>query len=320
MNSRYRGRVNLTRSERVFAFDSERQGLTSLTLSERADVLIERQYTKTFRASWKLWGIDRRKDFEAQGRCLEDPNLGGAPNPNARCPSATQQIGKIGPILDLDLRDSPFLPTQGSFSRALIEYSDPMLGSSQGIHFWKADAQYSKYIRLGSPKLVWANSIRGGYLQNLDGSPGSGIPANQAFFLGGIFTVRGFDAANNRERIPPEWELPVPRSTSIVITDYSYYGLIKSELRFPISGDHGGVIFYDGGLVQVEGDIRGEPVDITRPYRDAVGFGYRYNTPVGPVSLDFAFKTHARSRIVDPTTGRREKEDAFRVHFSIGTF
>lgn len=306
-NSRTKGRINLTRSERIFEYDSGNDGLTSLTLSERADFLIERQFTKALRTSFKVWSIDRRKDFEAHGRCLEPPD------PTKKCPSATQQIGKIGPIIDLDYRDNPFLPTKGSFSRAIFEYSDPVLGSSQGIHFLKADAQYSKYIRLGSPRLIWANSIRGGYLKNLDGSPGSGIPANQAFFLGGTFTVRGFDATRGNERIPPEWEVPVPRSTSIVVSDYSYYGLFKSELRFPIYGDHGGVIFYDGGLVQIMGEINNSPVHISRPYRDAVGFGYRYNTPVGPVSLDFAFK-------IDPRTKKGEQEDLFRVHFSIGTF
>lgn len=308
-NTRTKGRVNLTKSERVFAYDEDKDGLTSITVSERADLLLERQFTKAFRGTWRLWSIDRRKDFEREGRCLEDIDGDDIIDSDQKCPSSIQQIGKIGPILDLDYRDSPFLPTRGSFSRALFEYSHPSLGSSQGIHFLKADTQYTKYLRLGSPRVVWANSLRGGYIKNLDGADGSGIPANQAFFLGGIFTVRGFDSANNRDRIPPESEVPVPRSTSIVITDYSYYGLFKSELRFPISGDHGGVIFYDGGLVQIEGEIGGEDVDITRPYRDAVGIGYRYNTPVGPVSLDFAFKIRPE-----------DDEEAFRVHFSIGTF
>jgi outer membrane protein insertion porin family len=321
LNTRNKGRVNLTRSERVFSYDSAFRGLTSVTLSERADFLVERQFNKAFRGTFRVWGIDRRKDFEADGRCLEDPDNNNQPNPDKRCPSTTQQIGKIGPIIDLDYRDNPFMPTSGSFSRGIFEYSDPVLGSTEGIHFWKADTQYTKYIRLGSPRLVWANSIRGGYLKNLDGRPGSGIPANQAFFLGGIFTVRGFDSANNRERIPPEDELPIVRSTAIVVSDYSYYGLFKSELRFPISGDHGGVIFYDGGLVQVEGEIRGEEVNISRPYRDSVGIGYRYNTPVGPVSLDLAFKINPRGEIRNALGELvRSKEDAFRVHFSIGTF
>lgn len=46
-----------------------------------------------------------------------------------------------------------------------------------------------------------------------------------------------------------------------------------------------------------------------RPYRDAIGFGYRYNTPVGPLALDLAFKI-----LPEPL------EAPFRVHLSIGTF
>jgi outer membrane protein assembly complex protein YaeT len=300
-NSRNKGRINLTRSETVFEYLSK-EDLTSITQSEKAEFTIERQFSKVLRGTWKVWGIDRRKDFEAHGKCLtDDTNYPAGP-----CSPSIQQVAKIGPSLDLDYRDNPFLPTQGSFSKMTLEYSDPHFGSSQGIRFWKADTQYSKYIRLaGNSKWIWANSLRGGYLQSLDSS--GGIPANQAFFLGGIYTVRGFDSSSDNERIPPGWELDVPKSTSIIVTDDSYYGLFKTELRFPISGEHGGVIFYDGGIVEVTG------VPISRPYRDSVGIGYRYNTPVGPLSLDLAFK-------IRPRTKEGEREEPFRIHFSIGTF
>ncbi len=79
--------------------------------------------------------------------------------------------------------------------------------------------------------------------------------------------------------------------------------MFKSELRFPIYHDHGGVLFYDGGAVRVTG------YRFAHTYRDAVGVGYRYNTPVGPVALDFAFKLPAY-----------EGEKEFRFHLSIGTF
>ena len=301
--SRNKGRFNLSRSERVFEYSSEKEGLTSLTQSDKAEMFIERQFSKSIRGTWRLWSIDRRKDFEKNGRCIDDYD---ALLPNRKCSSTVQQIAKIGPIVDIDYRDNPFLPTKGTFTRALFEYSHPKIGSTEGIHFIKADTQFSKYTRIANTKVVWANSIRGGYLKNMEGS-GGGIPANQAFFLGGIFTVRGFDSSSDNERIPPEWEVPVPKSTTLIVKDDSSYGLLKSEFRFPISGEHGGVVFYDGGFVQIAGQ------NISRPYRDAVGFGYRYNTPVGPVSLDFAFK-------INPRREQGYEEDPFRVHFSIGTF
>lgn len=293
LGSRTRGRVNLTRSERVFEYQPDSENLTSITLSEKVEFFAERDFSKTFRGSWKVWSLDRRRDFEKDGRCIDPPD----------CDSTPQQIAKIGPILDWDYRDNPFLPSKGTFSRAQVEFSHPGLGSSKNLHFYKADAQHTRYVRLGESSFVWANSIRGGYLKNLSDAEGSGIPASQAFFLGGVFTVRGFDASSNNERIPPEYELGFKKSTELIIDEDSYYGLFKSELRFTISGDFGAALFYDGGMVQVTHR------EIERPYRDAVGFGIRYNTPVGPVSLDLAFKIRPKQR-----------EDTYRVHFSIGSF
>jgi outer membrane protein assembly factor BamA len=97
--------------------------------------------------------------------------------------------------------------------------------------------------------------------------------------------------------------LEVTSSTQRLIRTDSHYVLIKNELRFPIHGEHGGVVFYDGGMVRVTG------VDMGRPYRDSVGVGYRYNTPVGPFSLDLGFK-------INP----EKDEEAYRVHFSWGYF
>ncbi|WP_371933095.1 BamA/TamA family outer membrane protein [Bradyrhizobium sp. CCGUVB23] len=68
-------------------------------------------------------------------------------------------------------------------------------------------------------------------------------------------------------------------------------------------------MFYDGGSVHVSG------FHFARPYRDAVGFGFRYNTPVGPVALDIAFK-------INPAKAEygHDPESPFRVQFYIGTF
>ena len=297
LNTRNRGRVNFSRSERVFNYSST-SGLTSITQSDRAEFNLERQFTKHVRGSWTLWSIDRRKDFEKEGRCIDPVD------PFSQCPSTVQQIAKIGPLIDLDYRDNPFLPTKGHFTRATLEYSHKFLGSTEGIHFYKTDAQHSRYLRLGDSKVIWANSVRGGYIKSFAEGDGAGVPANQAFFLGGVFTVRGFDTSTDNNRIPP---IEIKKSTSIIVNDDSYYGLIKSELRFPISGEHGGVIFYDGGIVGITN------MHFDRPYRDSVGFGYRYNTPVGPVSIDLAFK-------INPRLEENVKEEPFRVHFSIGTF
>lgn len=307
--TRTRGRINVTSSEHVFEYDPGND-LTKITTTNRMDLLAEREIAPHTKLTWKVWSLEYNKYWERHGRCIIDPvtNNPLLPyNPNwGYCSPSLQQVGTLGPTLDFDYRDNAFLPTKGSFTRFVVDYSHPKIGSSSGIHFVRTEGNYTHYTRLGSPRWVWTNSLRGGYVANLDrSSPDSGVPTNYAFLLGGINTVRGFDMATYADRIPKQGDdgFVVYAGNQRPIKWDSHYYLIKSEIRFPIYGDHGGVIFYDGARVDVSG------YHFQRPYRDAVGFGYRYNTPVGPIALDLAFK-------IRPL----KDETPFRVHFSIGTF
>jgi len=70
--------------------------------------------------------------------------------------------------------------------------------------------------------------------------------------------------------------------------------ILNSELRFPlpIKNNLGGVLFYDGGNVYHAVNIR----SFVRDYTNTIGFGLRYNTPVGPVRFDIG-------RNLNPVTG-----------------
>ncbi|MBX7231136.1 MAG: BamA/TamA family outer membrane protein [Bdellovibrionales bacterium] len=296
--SRTRGRINLTRSERIFDLDTS-QNLINITASNKVDLFLERDFSRHVRLNWKLWSLDTRREFELHGHCVNDPTNFCSPN--------VQQISTLGPNLDLDYRDNPFLPTRGHYTTWNLDYSDPNLGSSEKIHFIRTESGYTRYDRVAQSSTIWVNHVRGGYVSNLSQKPGSGVPTSHAFFLGGLSTLRGFGGTQDNERIPPGWEFPVLQGNQLIIPQDSKYFLIKSEIRFPITGEHGAVLFYDGGLVQVAG------YRFHRPYRDAVGIGYRYNTPVGPLSVDIGFK-------IKPETSGEHKEDPFRVHFSFGTF
>ncbi len=79
--------------------------------------------------------------------------------------------------------------------------------------------------------------------------------------------------------------------------------LFKSEVRFPLWGNIGGSVFYDGGLVKIS------QLTFEDNYRDAVGFGLRYITPVGPVNAEIGFKLD-----------KKPYEDPVRFHLSVGSF
>ncbi len=296
---RTRGRVNLTRSEFVFPFIENE--LATINISNRVDLLLERDLSRNVKLTWTVWSLDARREFERDDRC-PDPASGN-------CGLQEQQVVTLGPTLDIDYRDNPFLPTRGSYTRFDLDYSSPDLGSSELIHFARAESTFTRYFPFFFSGWVFANSIRAGYVRNLSSREGSGVPASQAFFLGGLGSIRGFGGSNERERIPPNYELPFQRTSQLIIPRDSHYGLFRSEMRFPFFQDHGGVVFYDGGFVQITG------FEFQRPFRQSVGFGYRYNTPVGPVAIDVAFKINP---VKDEARGIFE--DAYRIHFSIGTF
>lgn len=298
-NSRVRGRVNLTRSEIVREYIRSNE-ITKIVTSNRLDLLLENDWTRHTRLTWRLWSLDSRREFERNSFCSDS-----TPENRTFCSPDVQQVAKIGPIIDIDYRDNSFLPTMGSYTRLSADVSTPSLGSSESIQFFKTEALFTYYFRLGSTRTIWANSVRGGYLTKLGDRPGTGAPASEAFILGGVSTIRGFDGTTDGDRVPSKSadEFPIRSSTDILIQSDSHYYLYKSEFRVPIYGEHGAVFFYDGGLVHVSG------YDFSKPYRHSVGLGYRYNTPVGPVSLDLGFK-------LEP----REDEAPWRIHFSIGTF
>jgi outer membrane protein assembly complex protein YaeT len=298
-----RGRVTASRSEHVFDYSTD-QNFTKITLANVITFNLEHDFNRHWRGTWRLWQYEERKDFERNGHCLTGDTT-------QFCPPDQLYVNTLGPTLDIDYRDNAFNPSRGTFTTVTAEYADPLLGSSSGIQFLRTEARDSIYMRLkkDSNRWVWANHQRVGYLTNVSRETGSGAPVSHSFFLGGIDTVRGFDYSQDNERIPPGDQVPITEGNQILVTTDSWYYLVKTELRFPIVGDHGGVLFYDGGAVYISG------YDFSRHYRDSVGIGYRYNTPVGPVALDIAFKINPRS---DPDRGIQEAP--FRVHFSIGSF
>ncbi len=285
-NTLIRGRIK-TEIER----DIIGSGSTLKTTSNRRiSLLLENNLSRRLKAVWTLWSLD------SQTQELQ--------NPSSTQTSGEQKVDVaiIGPSLTYDSRDNPFLPTKGIYSKLDLQYSSPELGASNEAHFLKTEGNITTYIQLFSPSFIWANSLRGGYISKVGNFNGGGIPEDNLFFLGGQTTIRGFGGTSTLERLPSSAEFP--RDQQLIVTDYAHYSLFKSELRFPIYGNSGGVLFWDAGQVIVGG------YHFEQPLRQSFGIGYRYNTPVGPLVIDLAFK--------DQTVFDGEK--AVRLHISIGTF
>jgi outer membrane protein insertion porin family len=296
-NTENTGQVNFIKSRRLYTVTNVLQsGQTSNQQppyvyaidNTQVDTLLERDLTPQLKLIYETYGIAHINYFEI----------------NNKVAAAPIDISTTGPRFILDRRNDPFNPTRGDLSNLGVEFSSPYLGSTQTVSYYKVTASYTKYISLGN--VIFANEGRGGYINNLSTLPNGGIPALKAFFLGGESTLRAFNPVT--ESVPSSLAFPSVNNIPSVPTD-SVMLLAKSEIRFPIYGNFGGALFYDGGAVTLPGYYPG----YAQPYfwRDDVGIGLRYNTPFGPVSLEYAAKLNRNE-----SAG----ESAGQVLFSIGVF
>ncbi len=287
-DTRARLRLNVTRSRAIS--DITIRKVTELNLGVLS---VEQDFTSHVTGIWDLWSVATYVDH------------GIAPEDEVRYKYGYSSfvIGSTGPTIDVDYRDNIFNPTKGSFSRLSAEYASSFLSNNNVDDFLRFNGQTTWYFPVTQSGIVFAQSLQGGYVQDLRPTP-VGVPfAKKGFTLGGRTTIRGF---GSEEFFPSTKE----GSRQFIGTDYrlttfSSFELIKSELRFPLVAkwDLMGAVFYDGGQVLVDG------FEFDDKWRDALGVGIRYNTPIGPVNLEYGQK-------LDRKPG--ENDGAF--HLSVGVF
>ena len=305
-------KVNLSRNDEIwFVNRTLPEDQVTLIESNRIDFILESQITKHTKLSFYTFTFDLRNESEIDNKF----------------PEINEFIASFGPVFEIDYRDRPYAATKGSLTELQIEYATPLLGSNTRSRFGEFDLEYFKiqssfstYHKL-QPNLILAQAFRGGYLYNFangDGSTFNPFPKSRAFFLGGATTIRGFDPSRGNERIPNDAVLQASGLTVqgqtlggglLNIPTSSHYYLSKTELRFPLTKNSNfwGAIFYDGGSVQI--DNVNANFDA---WRHSVGFGVRYNTPLGPLfNIEFAYKLDRKSEF---------NETAAQVHLSVASF
>jgi len=195
-------------------------------------------------------------------------------------------LASISPSLVLDYRDNPFNPTTGSVHALNIKWAASVLGSS--VDFVKLTLQTSWYFPLYK-RIIFAVSGRGG----LEGwfSSKVEVPISERFFLGGASSLRGF-----------KFESVSPLSADGVPVGGDTMLLFNAELRFPLPYGFGLVTFLDAGNVWLK-----DRSNVVNGLRYGTGIGIRYDTPVGPLRLDYGVN-------LDPIPG----ESRGVLHFTLG--
>lgn len=221
--------------------------------------------------------------------------------------------------LEYDKRDDRFAPTKGVFASSSFEYAG--LGG---------DKRFSKGIFTGRVyrKIFWdmvvRNNLTYGFVRANEAN--SVPPYNELFLLGGANSLRGYDwfsigkrkksqkrydclvAATPGLGCPPRYSGPyaynsteTDEAASVPFggTQQAVYNL---ELEFPLISEAGikGVLFYDIG--NADDDLAWSD------FRQDVGFGFRWFSPIGPLRFEWGFPV-----------ARRRGDPAVNFQFAIGT-
>ncbi|MDE3178407.1 MAG: BamA/TamA family outer membrane protein [Acidobacteriota bacterium] len=203
-----------------------------------------------------------------------------------------------------DTRDNPADASRGSYSLLDASVSASKLGSE--ANFVRFLGQSSTYHRFGS-HFVFARNTQIGVESAYGGlrqvpAPGqtfltNQIPLAERFFAGGSDSLRAFSLNQAGPRDP--------------VTGYPVGGealfLNSLELRMPFRhGRYGLVVFDDAGNVysgvqemRLLKFIQGPATDLNYTV-DALGAGFRYKTPIGPIRLDLAYGLNTPRYLIAP--------------------
>ena len=210
------------------------------------------------------------------------------------------RLSMFSGALSRDTRDDAVAPQHGTLLSADGTLAARLFGSEVG--FGKLFLQSFYYRNLGARNIVFAGGARLGLARAVkeivDGSLVEDLPASERFYTGGDTTIRGFarDAVGAPETLT-ESGFPKGGSAEIVL---------NAELRVPVLGDFGSVVFVDGGNVF----RRVSDLDLAN-LRAGVGFGVRYRSPFGPLRLDFGFPMNRQLL-------GEHLEKPFQIYFSMG--
>jgi outer membrane protein insertion porin family len=195
-------------------------------------------------------------------------------------------ISGIRPGIVYDTRDNPFYPKKGVLTGLSTKITTPLLLSE--TDFIKVSFYLNMYKEI-IKRVVFATSFRGGLAKGYNDT--DELPLVERYFLGGRNTVRGYD----QDELGPKGSDNDPTGGNAFLME-------NIEVRVSLGKGFGIVAFLDGGNVWI--DV--EDIDLS-DFKFTTGLGLRYNTPVGPVRIDYGHKLD-----------KEREESSGEIHFSIG--
>ena len=184
---------------------------------------------------------------------------------------------------------------QGYMATVHLEQAGRWLGADFDYYEFTTEGRY--YVALGD-RAVIAVRGRAGTIDSW-GPEDQLVPFFKRYFLGGATNLRGWG----------RYEVAPLSGAGLPLGGHSFMNF-STELRVPVVGKLGAVLFVDGG------NVWSDSWDFNLDHmRYDVGPGIRYNTPVGPLRVDFGYQLNEIEGLL--VNGEQQKR-RFRVHFSIG--
>jgi outer membrane protein insertion porin family len=250
------------------------------------------------KTSWTISISSERNTSKIEAEALNDPKLYADLIALGLDPTTGAQQGSLG-ALGVDwLRTTTdnALNARRGYQIALHgEEAGKLLPGNFSYYGFSADVRH--FLPIGS-RLVAANHLQIGNLLGAGNKPAE-VPFSKKYFLGGASSLRGW----GRYEVSPLGGSGLPIGGDTLLA-------FSTEMRAPLRGKFGGVLFLDAG--DVWADHRSVALS---DVRYAVGTGLRYQTPVGPVRFDLGYQ-------LNPIDGLRVNGGPemrhWRVHFSIG--
>ena len=186
--------------------------------------------------------------------------------------------------------DNRLDPSSGTDLNATWEFAG--VGGTEKFSKYVLDARHFWPWKWGT---VFSAHGQLGYVHSLSSEP---VPIDERFFLGGIYTLRGFDS---REVGPREDDNFVGGDTEAYF-NFEYVFPLSKELQLK------GVTFFDVGNTWNK-DYPGDDADPFGSWRYSAGAGIRWLSPMGPMRFEYGYNLDAR-----------EYESKGKFDFMIGRF
>jgi outer membrane protein insertion porin family len=206
----------------------------------------------------------------------------------------TSTLSSVTTTYTYNTTDNRLDPSSGTDLSATWEFAG--VGGTEKYSKYILDSRHFWPWKWGT---VFSAHGQAGYVHALNGDIDD-VPIDERFFLGGIYSIRGFEA----REVGPRDEFG-----DFIGGDTEAY--FNFEYIFPLVKDLGlkGVTFFDVGNTWNSEDVWGEDDESFASWRYSAGAGIRWLSPMGPMRFEYGYNLDAR-----------DYEDNGKFDFMIGRF